>query len=52
MGMEKGGVYGQEAYQQAHKKRKMSRSNAEDEFAAFQGDGDMEGIDDNLGALI
>jgi regulator of Ty1 transposition protein 103 len=52
MGMETGGVYGQEAYQQAHKKRKMSRSNAEDEFAAFQGDGDMEGIDDNLGALI
>lgn len=50
--IESGGVYGQEAYQQAHKKRKMSRSNAEDEFAAFAGDGDMEGIDDNLGALI
>ncbi|KAL5114363.1 hypothetical protein ACEQ8H_007753 [Pleosporales sp. CAS-2024a] len=50
--LESGGVYGQEAYQQTHKKRKMSRGNAEDEFAAFVGDGDMEGIDDNLGALI
>jgi regulator of Ty1 transposition protein 103 len=51
--IEQGGVYGQEAYQQQqYKKRKMSRSEAEDEFAAFAGDGDMEGIDDNLGALI
>jgi regulator of Ty1 transposition protein 103 len=50
--IEQGGVYGQEAYQQAYKKRKMSRSEAEEEFAAFAGDGDMEGIDDNLGALI
>jgi regulator of Ty1 transposition protein 103 len=43
-----GGVYGQNAYQNAYKKRKMSRSAAEDEFAAFAG----EGIDDNLGELI
>jgi regulator of Ty1 transposition protein 103 len=50
--IEQGGVYGQEAYQQAFKKRKMSRSAAEDEFAAFAEDGDMEGIDDNLSALI
>lgn len=50
--IEQGGVYGQEAYQQAYKKRKMSKSEAEDEFAAFAGDGDMEGIDDNLSALI
>jgi regulator of Ty1 transposition protein 103 len=50
--IEQGGVYGQEAYQQAYKKRKMSRSAAEDEFAAFAKDGDMEGIDDGLSALI
>ncbi|KAH7409837.1 RNA polymerase II-binding domain-containing protein [Phaeosphaeria sp. MPI-PUGE-AT-0046c] len=50
--IESGGVYGQEAYQQAYKKRKVSKSEAEDEFAAFAGDGEMEGIDDNLGALI
>lgn len=50
--IESGGVYGQEAYQQAYKKRKMSKSEAEDEFAAFAGDGQMEGIDDDLGALI
>lgn len=43
-----GGVYGQNAYQNAYKKRKMSRSAAEEEFAAFAG----EGIDDNLGELI
>jgi regulator of Ty1 transposition protein 103 len=48
-----GGEYGQQSYQQQqHKKRKMSRSAAEDEFAAFAGDGDMEGIDNNLGELI
>jgi regulator of Ty1 transposition protein 103 len=50
--IESGGAYGQEAYQQAYKKRKMSKNNAEDDFAAFAGDGDMEGIDDNLSALI
>ncbi|KAF1915906.1 RNA polymerase II-binding domain-containing protein [Ampelomyces quisqualis] len=50
--IEQGGEVGQEAYQQAYKKRKMSKSKAEDEFAAFAGDGDMEGIDDNLSALI
>lgn len=42
------GAYGQGAY----KKRKMSRSAAEDEFAAFAGDDDMNGIDSNLGDLI
>ncbi|KAF2822864.1 DUF618-domain-containing protein [Ophiobolus disseminans] len=47
-----GAEYGQIAYQQQAKKRKMSRSAAEDEFAAFAGDGDMEGIDNNLGELI
>ncbi|KAF1848680.1 DUF618-domain-containing protein [Cucurbitaria berberidis CBS 394.84] len=47
-----GGVYGQQAYQNTYKKRKMSRSNAEDEFAAFARDGDMAGIDDSLGELI
>ncbi|KAF1945628.1 DUF618-domain-containing protein [Clathrospora elynae] len=47
-----GGAYGQQAYQSAYKKRKMSRSAAEDDFAAFAGDGDMAGIDDNLGELI
>ncbi len=46
------GVYGQNAYQNAYKKRKMSRTAAEDEFAAFAGDGEMAGIDDNLGELI
>jgi regulator of Ty1 transposition protein 103 len=50
--IDQGGEYGQNAYQQAYKKRKMSRSAGEDEFAAFAADGDMEGIDDNLGALI
>ncbi|KAF1958088.1 DUF618-domain-containing protein [Byssothecium circinans] len=34
------------------KKRKMSRSAAEDEFAAFAADDDMKGIDSNLGDLI
>jgi regulator of Ty1 transposition protein 103 len=47
-----GGEYGQAAYQQLHKKRKMSRNADEDDFAAFAADGDMEGIDDNLAALI
>jgi regulator of Ty1 transposition protein 103 len=47
-----GAEYGQYAYQQQHKKRKMSRSAAEDELAAFAGDGDMEGIDNSLGELI
>lgn len=47
-----GAEYGQFAYQQHHKKRKMSRSAAEDELAAFAGDGDMEGIDNSLGELI
>jgi regulator of Ty1 transposition protein 103 len=49
---QEGGVYGQHAYETATKKRKTSRSNAEDEYAAFAGDGDMEGIDNNLGELI
>ncbi|KAF2134696.1 DUF618-domain-containing protein [Dothidotthia symphoricarpi CBS 119687] len=50
---DQGGVYGQNAYQATYKKRKMSGHNVqEDEFAAFEGDGDMEGIDDNLGELI
>ena len=47
-----GGVYGQQAYQNTYKKRKMSRSAAEDEFAVFAGDGDMAAVDDNLGELI
>ncbi|KAF2179407.1 DUF618-domain-containing protein [Zopfia rhizophila CBS 207.26] len=34
------------------KKRKMSRSAAEDEFAAFAGDGDMDGIDADVGDMI
>jgi regulator of Ty1 transposition protein 103 len=41
-------AYGQGTY----KKRKMSRSAAEDEFAAFAGDDDVNGIDSNLGDLI
>ena len=43
-----GGAYGQGTF----KKRKMSRSAAEDEFAAFAGDDDVNGIDSNLGDLI
>ena len=39
-------------YQPTYKKRKMSRSAAEDEFAAFAGDGDIDGIDANVGDLI
>lgn len=42
------GTYGQGTF----KKRKMSRSAAEDEFAAFAGDDDVNGIDSNLGDLI
>lgn len=38
-----GGVY---------KKRKMSRSAVEDEFAAFEGDGGMGGMEETLGDLI
>jgi regulator of Ty1 transposition protein 103 len=48
---QEGGVYGQHAYEQAAKKRKMSRG-GEDEWAAFQGDGDMDGIDGQLQELI
>jgi len=48
-----GGTQGQQmAYQNTYKKRKMSRSTAEDEFAAFAGDGDMKAVDDDLSALI
>ncbi|KAF2469267.1 DUF618-domain-containing protein [Lindgomyces ingoldianus] len=36
----------------SYKKRKMSRSAAEDEYAAFAGDGDMDGIDADVGGLI
>lgn len=50
--LDQGGEYGQNTYQQQYKKRKMSRSNAEDEFAAFEGDRDMESMDDNLAELI
>lgn len=50
--IDRGAEYGQQAYQQATKKRKMSRSTAEDEFAAFAADGDMAGMDNNLGELI
>ncbi|KAF3010791.1 hypothetical protein E8E13_007983 [Curvularia kusanoi] len=45
------GVYGQHAYESGAKKRKMSNQ-VEDEYAAFAGDGDMEGIDNSLGSLI
>lgn len=43
---------GHHAYSSSAKKRKTSRSAAEDEFAAFAGDGDIDGIDANLGNLI
>jgi regulator of Ty1 transposition protein 103 len=49
---QEGGVYGQNAYQNAYKKRKMSRSGGEDDFAAFAGDREMAGIDDNFAELI
>jgi regulator of Ty1 transposition protein 103 len=50
---QEGGVYGQNAYQNAYKKRKMSRSSGgEDDFAAFAGDREMAGIDDNFAELI
>ena len=42
------GVYGVQTY----KKRKMSRSAAEDEFAVFEGDTAMNSIDSTLGDLI
>lgn len=48
---QEGGVYGQHSYEAAVKKRKMS-NRAEDEYAAFAGDGDMDGIDKNLEELI
>ncbi|KAF1931975.1 DUF618-domain-containing protein [Didymella exigua CBS 183.55] len=48
---QEGGVHGQLAHEQAAKKRKMSRG-GEDEWAAFQGDGDMDGIDGQLQELI
>jgi regulator of Ty1 transposition protein 103 len=35
-----------------YKKRKMSRNADEDEFAAFAGDGDIDGIDADVGDLI
>ncbi|CAE6997666.1 hypothetical protein P3342_000653 [Pyrenophora teres f. teres] len=48
-----GGVYGQQhAYDGTHKKRKMSRTATDDDFAAFAGDRDMAGIDDNFAELI
>ncbi|KAL6703603.1 hypothetical protein ACN47E_009463 [Coniothyrium glycines] len=50
--VQEAGVYGVHAYENAYKKRKMSRSTAEDEFAAFAKDGEMKGIDDDLGELI
>ncbi|ORX96847.1 RNA polymerase II-binding domain-domain-containing protein [Clohesyomyces aquaticus] len=46
------GTNGHQSHVGAYKKRKMSRSAAEDEYAAFAGDGDMEGIDDEVGNLI
>ncbi|KAH6644097.1 RNA polymerase II-binding domain-containing protein [Boeremia exigua] len=46
-----GAGYGQHAYEAGVKKRKMSNQ-VEDEYAAFAGDGDMEGIDNSLGNLI
>ena len=42
------GEYGAGTY----KKRKMSRNADEDEFAAFAGDGDIDGIDADVGDLI
>lgn len=47
-----GGVYGQQSYQTTYKKRKMSKSTMDDDFAAFQGDGDMAAADDDLSELI
>ncbi|KAJ8110755.1 hypothetical protein OPT61_g6482 [Boeremia exigua] len=48
---QEGGVYGQHAYEAGVKKRKMSNQ-VDDEYAAFAGDGDMEGIDNSLSNLI
>lgn len=42
------GVYGAQTF----KKRKMSRSAAEDEFAVFEGDAAMNSIDSTLGDLV
>jgi regulator of Ty1 transposition protein 103 len=47
------GANGTDSYQErSAKKRKMSRSIAEDDMAAFAGDGEIEGIDQSLGNLI
>jgi regulator of Ty1 transposition protein 103 len=47
------GMNGAQAYhERSAKKRKMSRSIAEDELAAFQGDGEIQGLDETLGSLI
>lgn len=45
---EEHGVYDQRTY----KKRKMSQNAAQDDFAAFEGDAAMNGIDSTLGDLI
>ncbi|EUC49558.1 hypothetical protein COCMIDRAFT_84094 [Bipolaris oryzae ATCC 44560] len=47
-----GATYGHQAYENMHKKRKMSRNAPDDELAAFAGDRDMAGIDDNFAELI
>ncbi|EMD97279.1 hypothetical protein COCC4DRAFT_24160 [Bipolaris maydis ATCC 48331] len=47
-----GAAYGHQAYENIHKKRKMSRNAPDDELAAFAGDRDMAGIDDNFAELI
>ncbi|KAF2114030.1 RNA polymerase II-binding domain-containing protein [Lophiotrema nucula] len=44
--------YGGQIGDRTLKKRKMSRSVGEDEYAAFAGDGDMDNIDADLGSLI
>jgi regulator of Ty1 transposition protein 103 len=48
------GANGTEGYEgePSAKKRKMSRSIAEDDMAAFAGDGEIEGIDQSLSGLI
>jgi regulator of Ty1 transposition protein 103 len=51
-GADGGGVYGQQAYQNTYKKRKMSRNPEQDDFAAFAGDNEMANIDDNFKELI
>lgn len=48
-----GATNGTDSYEErSAKKRKMSRSIAEDDLAAFAGDGEIEGIDQSLGNLI